>query len=97
MDEEKSANQLWKESGTSLSFANWIEREKIKGQFVPNKQIVSAIKSDIKATIRKEVGLDKEAGEKDNTKALGLSKMAIYGSLLIIAGAIAYKIYQKRK
>jgi hypothetical protein len=34
----KSANQLWKESNTSLSFKDWLEREKQKGEFIPNKK-----------------------------------------------------------
>ena len=29
----KSANQLWKESNTSLSFKDWLDREKEKGKF----------------------------------------------------------------
>jgi hypothetical protein len=32
----KSANQLYKESGTQLSFKDWIEREKAKGAQIPN-------------------------------------------------------------
>jgi ABC-type phosphate transport system substrate-binding protein len=32
----KSANQLYKESGTTLSFRDWIEREKSKGIHIPN-------------------------------------------------------------
>ena len=35
---DKSANQLWKESNTSLSFKDWIEREKEKGIFILNKK-----------------------------------------------------------
>jgi hypothetical protein len=35
---EKSANQLWKESKTSLSFKEWLEREKSKGKFILNKK-----------------------------------------------------------
>jgi len=34
----KSANQLWKESNTTLSFKDWLEREKQKGKFIPNKK-----------------------------------------------------------
>jgi len=33
---QKSANQLYKESGTNLSFKEWIEREKNKGVNIPN-------------------------------------------------------------
>ena len=36
----KSANQLWKESNTSLSFKDWIEREKGKGIFILNKKFI---------------------------------------------------------
>lgn len=35
---EKSPNRLWKESGTTLSFANWIQREKDKSNFLVNKK-----------------------------------------------------------
>lgn len=35
---QKSANQLWKESNTSLSFKDWLDREKGKGIFIPNKK-----------------------------------------------------------
>lgn len=38
---KKSANQLWKESNTTLTFKTWIEREKEKGQFIPNKKFVN--------------------------------------------------------
>jgi hypothetical protein len=36
--EQKSPNKLWRESGTSLRFADWIEREKSKGNFMVNKK-----------------------------------------------------------
>lgn len=38
MDLTKSANQLWRESNTSLSFKDWLDREKEKGRFIPNKK-----------------------------------------------------------
>lgn len=34
--EIKSANQLYRESGSTLPFKQWIEREKAKGIFIPN-------------------------------------------------------------
>ena len=36
----RSANQLWKESNTSLTFKDWIDREKQKGMFIPNKKYI---------------------------------------------------------
>ena len=34
----KSPNRLWRESGTTLSFADWIQREKDKNNFLVNKK-----------------------------------------------------------
>ncbi len=33
----QSANQLWKSSGTTLPFKQWIEQEKAKENFIVNK------------------------------------------------------------
>lgn len=33
-----SANKLWKQSGSNLTFKDWLEREKAKGEFIPNIQ-----------------------------------------------------------
>jgi hypothetical protein len=99
---DKSANQLWKESGTSLSFANWLQREKDKGNFIPNKGIIldtDEIVADSTATIRNVLNLDKpEAVDAKNANTVfGLNKWVLLLSLAIIGGAIGYKIYQKRK
>ena len=34
----KSPNRLWRESGTTLTFAEWIQREKDKNNFLVNKK-----------------------------------------------------------
>jgi hypothetical protein len=89
----KSANQIWKESGTTLSFADWIQREKDKGRFLPN-QIVSEVAESIKNSL----GIFTEP-EKVNTKTkvVGLNKWIIVASLAIIGGAIAYTVIKKKK
>ncbi len=33
-----SANKIYRESGSSLPFKDWLEREKNKGVFIPNAQ-----------------------------------------------------------
>lgn len=33
-----SANKVYRESGSSLPFKDWLEREKNKGSFIPNAQ-----------------------------------------------------------
>jgi|694.fasta_scaffold00522_12 hypothetical protein len=94
----KSANQLWKESGTTLSFKDWIQREKEKGMLIPNKLINDSI-----ALIKSRVGIrDSEISnvslEQGTSKTvLGLNKLAIISSVLIIGGALAYNFYKKRK
>lgn len=105
----KSPNRLWRESGTTLSFADWIQREKDKSNFLVNKKFLNFTNvqdemSDANWTKdslnQAKVDLGIEA-PKTNTKPdntfIGLNKTVLTLSLLIIAGAIAYKIYQKRK
>jgi hypothetical protein len=99
---DKSANQLWKESGTSLSFAQWLQREKDKGNFIPNKSVVldtEKFVADSTSTIRNVLNLDKpeEVKEKENNTVFGLNKWLLLMSLAIVGGAVAYNIYQKRK
>jgi hypothetical protein len=107
--EKKSPNKLWRESGTSLSFADWIQREKDKGAFLANKKFEKFASVDggidymswienIKKQNRLDLGIDKvvDPNKKDNT-FLGLSKPVLIVSGLLILGAIGYKIYQNRK
>ena len=110
---EKSANQLWKDSNTSLSFKDWIEREKSKGVFIPNKKFMNfggvdtdySIKnSSIKDTLniskdrfKEELGLNKKPAVISKSKLFGLNKGVLIVSTLLIVGAVGYKIYQKRK
>jgi hypothetical protein len=105
---QKSPNKIWRESGTSLSFADWIQREKDKGAFLTNKKFENFANVDgeiddatwleeVKKQNRIDLGLDKlDDKPKDNT-FLGLNKTILILSGLIIIGAIGYKIYQKRK
>jgi hypothetical protein len=94
---DKSANQLWKESGTTLSFKDWIQREKEKGMLIPNKLVNDSI-----ALIKSSVGIEDSNDsvvlkDKSSNDVLGLNKWAIISSILIIGGAVAYTIYKKRK
>jgi hypothetical protein len=106
----KSPNKLWRESGTSLSFAEWIQREKDKGAFLLNKKFenfsnIQGVADDnswleqVKSESRIALGIDKvesKEKKKDNT-FVGLNKNVLIFSSIIVLGAIAYKIYQKRK
>lgn len=105
MDNKKSANQLYKESGTTLSFKDWIQREKTKKasfagfdagvdqDIIINQPLNEAIADSLRV-------VNKDAGNKSQVsqnKILGINKYVLIGSVVIIAGAIAYSLYKKSK
>ena len=115
----KSANQLWKESNTTLTFKDWLDREKEKGKFIPNKKFkgvdgidttkIDAILEDANQKAVESLGLDtnkfedylgmtkKNVNTRDANKFLGLNKWLLITSVVLIGGAVAYKIYNKNK
>jgi hypothetical protein len=74
-----SANKLYQESGSSLSFKEWLEREKAKGNFIPNANALEQFHS-IDAN-------DENVSEQSNP--IGgvnlVRNMAILGVLLVVA------------
>jgi hypothetical protein len=86
---EKSANQLWRESGTSLSFKDWIQREKDKGVQIKNKLLENVVSSI------------QETDKKDTTDiarfGFGIPKWVIYTGVSIISVAVVYKLYKAKK
>lgn len=105
---EKSANKRWKESGSSLSFKDWIDRENKKkefeGNFIPNIPEPSiTIKDVINTTLnRSKEDITRTAGyktyeEADKNKVLGLDKRILVFSTLLIVGSVTYYFYQKLK
>ena len=59
----KSANQLYRESGTTLPFKEWIEREKAKGIYIPNVEANNEMLSLL--------GNESKPMDKDNKKMIG--------------------------
>ena len=116
---KKSANQLWKESNTTLSFKDWLDREKEKGKFIPNKKFLSVngidtaqldkVLEEANAKAVDSLGLNttkfedalgitkKNVVKKNDNLFIGLNKWLLISSLLVIGGAVAYKIYNKNK
>lgn len=98
---EKSANQLWRESGTTLSFKDWLNREKVKYMnFNGNKNVVMVnqpLNQQIKDTIgniRESVGYKKEATGKT---VFGVNQnIFIFIGIGLVAFA-TYKIIKARK
>ena len=99
IDLGKSANQLWRESGSTLSFKNWVQREKDKGRFLPNKQLlefnsVEGENENFDYLIDKK--LDNFSQKTKTTKKVGISGLVIGVSVALILGGLIYKIYQKK-
>jgi hypothetical protein len=105
---EKSANKRWKESGSTLTFKEWIDRENKKnqqfdGNFIPfQSDTKNAVGSDsIKATIDKaKQDLIDASGykvETDKNSVLGLNKGVLVFSTLLIVGSLSFYFYQKYK
>lgn len=91
-EETKTANQLYKESGSELPFKEWIEQEKNKGTFIKNDTLTNVVESVLNSK-----DMEKPYTTQKRNKILGLSKPVIIVSLLIIASAIGYKIYSLKK
>jgi hypothetical protein len=101
IDLGKSANQIWRESGSTLSFKSWLQREKDKGRFLPNKQLIefNSINGDEVSSSQeliKQTLQNNKPKTKQKTTTFGLDKGIIMLSVALIIGGIAYKIYQKK-
>ena len=94
MQENKSMNKLWKESGTTLTFKEWLEREnnkkvETKENFLPfNADDVINSKIEIKTA---------NTNIPNKNKVLGLDKGVIIFSGVLIAASIGYYVYTKIK
>lgn len=97
MKQLKSANQLYRESGSSLPFKTWLEREKEKGTFM----YANGLQSKINEAIAENIG-DAEARVNPNpevpsNRIFGLNKYAVITLGLVVVAAIGYGIYKRRK
>jgi hypothetical protein len=110
----KSKNQLWKESGTTLGFKEWMNRETLKGTIPPKEELVNAsgVDSSLDTTkleeslginntdkFEKILGINKAENDVavNKNKVFGLNKWILLSSVLLISGAIAYRVYTKKK
>jgi hypothetical protein len=100
IDLGKSANQIWRESGSTLSFKNWLQREKDKGRFLPNKQLMEFSSAEGESEFNENQEIIKQTlkanKSNDIPKKVGLDKIVITISIGLILGGIAYKIYKSK-
>jgi hypothetical protein len=87
-----SANKLYKESGTTLSFKEWLEREKAKGKFIPN---VEAMEEFVNA----DGGVSEETSEKPEITAKSVENKQMITSIVRVGfiAVLAYFVYQTIK
>lgn len=108
---EKSANKRWKESGSTLSFKEWIDRENKKkepeGNFIPfiaepidtssiTSSTIDSVLKQQQDYIVKTAGYKTAENANKNT-VLGLDKKVLVFSTLLIVGSLSYYFYQKLK
>ena len=86
----QSANQQYKLSGSSLSFTEWIERE--KGVVIPKEGVTDVFETEM-SKVEQEV----EVEPKNSKRVLGLNRNMLMLSGLVIVGAIAYKFYANKE
>lgn len=87
----KTANQLYKESGSQLPFSEWIEEQKLKGIFIKNDTLNNIVKSVMDEPSTSSVN-------KPTQKTfLGLSKPILIVSTLVVVSAVIYKISTLKK
>lgn len=102
---EISVTQLWKNSGTSLKFKDWITREKEK-QGIPvdaKLDLNASFNNSIQETLDEYVnasGAEEAAATYKPTggnSVLGINRTVLIVTGLIILAGIGYKIYQQKK
>lgn len=97
MKQLKSANQLYRESGSSLPFKTWLEREKEKGTFMYANGLQSKINEAIAENIGDAAERSEPKKELPTNTILGLNKYVVIGLGVVVVAAIGYGIYKRRK
>ena len=95
---EKSANKLWRESGTTLSFKEWLNREKKKydggarATIMMNKPLNDSIEETLSFTGSPKPGKTSRFGS-----TLGVSNLIWVVAAVAVGGLIVYQIVKKKK
>jgi len=90
---EKSANKLWRESGSTLSFKEWIDRENQKKESV----VANFIGEDLVDKTLNSTTTTQNSGELNTKSVLGLNKGVVILSSLLIVGSLSYYFYMRLK
>ena len=85
---------MYKNSGSTLTFTEWLNREKQKGVVIPQQGVTDKIDDELQKQLDGDEVNFVKSGEKT---VLGLNKTMLIISTLIVLGAVGYTIYRKRK
>lgn len=91
---EKSANKLWRESGTTLSFKDWINRENQKKE---QTQMSFIGEQQVQTTVNSVYTADTPTTETNTSTVLGLNKGILIASSVLVLGTLGYYFYQRLK
>lgn len=98
---EKSANRMWKESGTTLSFKDWLNREKSKFINFNGGEASMIINKPLNDTIQETVSEIKKASgykEKPENKTIfGINKNIVIAAGVVVTALIVYKLLKPKK
>ncbi len=88
-----SANAMYKQSGSTLSFKDWLEREKSKGKFIPNIQAQMEFENaDGSKTAQEDI---QGAGQLQIGSIIG--KNLLITLAIVAGGLLVYRYYKKNK
>jgi len=97
---EKSLNQKWKESNTTLSYKEWRKREDEKmasfdgSQVTTTRPNATAIFDKAKQEMRTLGGYKTDIS---NKTIFGINKYVLIVGAFLVVGAIGYKLYKSKK
>ena len=102
----KSANKRWKESGTTLSFKEWIDRENKKdepsGNFLPfesnliEQSLNQGKETSVRDTIRSQVNYGYKPTATGKS-VFGINNTIIIFSGILIVGSLGFYFFNKLK
>jgi len=91
---ELSANREWRNSGSTLSYAEWITREKAKGRFLLNKDVQDTINASLEE-MRAQGALSNQTTTSVKPMFLGVDQRIWLVASVIIVVAMIYKYETK--
>ena len=104
MDNVKTANQLWRESGRRVPFKDFLEEQKRKAEyfqadgvnatFMLNKPVNDSIQKTLTEMQKKGAGIRPDLTKKN---ILGVPKVWFWAGTALVVGALGYYFWTRKK